>query len=88
MILSLGKTIYSSSAIQKTIYLLQNDFLIRVTEDEYNYVLNISKLRDEEFIESDFYKLLNEQQLRETLNIQFGKLREEIYKKAFSRFEG
>ena len=37
--------------------------------------------------EDKFNSDLQEQQLRETLNGQFGELREAIYNKAFERFE-
>lgn len=84
--LLLSKTVYLKETILKTVYSLQENFSINISEDEYNYVLNIDS--ETQFDEKNFFKLLNEQQLRETLNIQFGQLRNEIYHRAFSRFEG
>lgn len=84
--LLLSKTVYLKETILKTVYSLQENFNINISEDEYNYILNIDS--ETQFDEKNFFKLLNEQQLRETLNIQFGQLRDEIYHRAFSRFEG
>lgn len=82
----LSKTVYFKEAIIKTVYLLQEEFSINISEDECNYILKIDS--DIRFNEEKFLKLLNEQQLKETLNIQFGNLRDEIYRRAFSRFKG
>ena len=82
----LSKTVYLRETILKAVYLLQETFSFNISEDEYNYVLKMDS--DIHFDEEKFLKLLNEQQLRETLNIQFGNLRDEIYHRAFSRFEG
>ena len=84
--LLLSKTVYLKETILKTVYSLQGNFSIKISEDEYNYILNIDS--EIQFDEKKFFKLLNEQQLRETLNTQFGQLRDEIYHRAFSRFEG
>lgn len=84
--LLLSKTVYLKETILKTVYSLQENFSINISEDEYNYILNIDS--EIQFDEKKFFKLLNEQQLRETLNTQFGQLRDEIYHRAFSRFEG
>ena len=82
----LSKTVYLRETILEAVYLLQEEFNINISEDEYNYILKMDS--DIHFDEEKFLKLLNEQQLRETLNIQFGNLRDEIYHRAFSRFEG
>ncbi len=85
--IKIGKNIYNIVSIQKIVYSLQENFLIKISEDEYNYILDVIAITDSFFDEKNFFKLLNEQQLREILNAQFGKLREEIYHKAFSKFE-
>lgn len=82
----LSKTVYLRETILKSVYLLQEEFNIKISEDEYNYILKIDS--DIPFDEENFLKILNEQQLRERLNIQFGNLRDEIYRRAFSQFEG
>lgn len=82
----LSKTVYLRETILKSVYLLQEEFTIKISEDEYNYILKIDS--DIPFDEEKFLKILNEQQLRERLNIQFGNLRDEIYHRAFSQFEG
>ena len=52
--------------ILKAIYSLPENLSINISEDEYNYILNFNS--DIHFDEKEFFKLLNEQQLRETLN--------------------
>ena len=62
-------------------------FNIYVSENANEYVLNIESKNDCDFDFSRFNQELQEQQLRENLNKQFGSLRESIYKKAFSIVE-
>lgn len=81
-----SKTIFSKESILKVVYLWQKDFNIVIEEDEYNYILNILSVGDAVFNVENFNKELQEQQLRETLNNQFGMLRDSIYNKAFEHF--
>ena len=37
----LSKTVYFKEAIIKTVYLLQEEFSINISEDECNYILKI-----------------------------------------------
>ena len=82
--LHISKNLYSKEALLKTIYNFKDVYNIMVESNEDNYILSIdSKCFDK----NTFLKFLNEQELRESLNLQFGKLRETIYKKAFSHVE-
>ena len=83
-----SKTVFSKEAILKTVYLWQQNFIIIISEDEYNFILNIeSKIENGMFDISKFNSELEEQQLREQLSMQFGNLRDCISKKAFTHFE-
>jgi len=83
-----SKTVFSKEAILKTVYLWQKDFNISISEDEYNFILNIEeKTPNNVFNAAKFNSQLDEQQLREQLNKQFGNLRDYIYNKAFAHFE-
>lgn len=77
-----AKSVFDKDAILKTVYLWQD---ILVSEDEFNYIIEVNSPNN--FDIDKFNSDLQEQQLRETLNGQFGELREAIYKKAFERFE-
>jgi len=87
MQIKLLKEMYSKEAILKTVYSFNQDFAIGVNADEYSYILDIKPVKGIDFDEASFLSKLQEQQLRETLNLQYGKLREAIYKKAFSLVE-
>lgn len=82
----ISKNIFSKESILKIVYLWQKDFSIVIEEDEYNYILKITPNNGVVFNEENFNKELQEQQLRETLNNQFGRLRDSIYNKAFEYF--
>lgn len=85
----LSKTTFNKEAILKVVYLWQEDFNIDIIEDEFNWVIDVkSKQADKEFNFDDFNRDIQEQQLRETLNNQFGSLRDSIYSKAFQHFQG
>lgn len=87
MLYSLSKTTFNKEVILKVAYLWQEDFNIAISEDNNNFLLNIeSKTQKVQFDFSAFNSTLQEQQLRETLNNQFGILRESIYNKAFEHF--
>lgn len=82
-----SKAVFSKETILKTVYLWQQNFNILISEDEYNFILNVeAKTSKSEFDISKFNSKLEEQQLREQLNAQFGNLRDCIYKKAFTLF--
>ena len=66
----------------KTVYLWPN---VLISEDEFNYVIEVNS--PDNFDINKFNSDIQEQQLRENLNSQFGELREAIYNKAFERFE-
>lgn len=85
-----SKTVFSKECILKTVYLWQEKFAINIQEDEFNYLLRIEPKNSNDIIFdiNEFIKELEEQELREKLNLQFGYLRESIYKKAFEHFEG
>lgn len=87
MQLKLLKEMYSKEAILKTVHLFNDDFTIDITTDEHSFILDIKSLSSIGFEEVPFLSKLQEQQLRETLNLQYGELREAIYKKAFSLVE-
>lgn len=77
-----AKSVFDKDAILKTVYLWQD---ILVSEDEFNYVIEVNS--PDNFDINKFNSDIQEQQLRENLNSQFGELREAIYNKAFERFE-
>lgn len=85
----LSKTTFNKEAMLKVVYLWQEDFIINIVEDEYNWIINVeSEQADKEFCFDDFNREIQEQQLRETLNNQFGSLRDSIYNRAFQHFQG
>lgn len=85
----LSKTTYSKETILKVVYLWQEDFTINIAEEDFNWVLNVEpKESNSNFDFEQFNKELQEQQLREVLNCQFGTLRDSIYNKAFQHFQG
>ncbi len=84
---SISKTIFSKEVILKVTYLWQENFCINISEDEYNYILSIDSKTGLDFDWNKFNSQLQEQQLRETLNNQFGEIRDAIYNKAFSNFK-
>jgi len=83
----ISKTIFSKETVLKVVYLWQEKFTIILSEDEYNYIISISD-DNKDFDLTTFSTDLQEQQLRETLNSQFGKLRDAIYEKAFEKIKG
>lgn len=83
----LSKELYSKEALIKTIYLYNDQFIIIVNTDEKNFILKIETIKNYIFNKAEFFSKLQEQQLREVLNEQSGKLREIIYQKAFSLIE-
>lgn len=83
----LSKELYTKEVILKTIYLYHDRFTITIDSNEKSYTLEIGALKKDNFNEAEFLTSLQEQQLRELLNEQFGKLREAIYQKAFSLVE-
>lgn len=86
--LKVSKKIYSKTAILKVAYDFQDNFNIVISEDEYNYILSVkSKNNDLSFNIEFFNNKLQEQELREKLNAQFGSLRNIIYEKAFEQFK-
>ena len=83
----LSKAIFSKEAILKVAYLWQENCLLRIHEDENNWILSTDiEKSDTSFDFEKFKKDLLEQQLKEALNLQFGTLRECIYRKAFQHF--
>lgn len=85
----LSKTTFSKETILKVVYLWQENFIINIIEDEYNWIIDYKpRYANKEFNFDDFNKEIQEQQLRETLNCQFGNLRNCIYNKAFQHFQG
>lgn len=83
--LKLSKSVFDHNTILKTVYLWQENFSIKISEDEYNFILDIIPKEDTSIFEqSKFLEMLNEQQLRENLSKDFGQLRNTIYQKAFS----
>ena len=77
-----SKSVFGKDAILKTVYLWPN---VLISEDEFNYVIEVNS--PDNFDINKFNSDIQEQQLRENLNSQFGELREAIYNKAFERFE-
>lgn len=83
--IKLSKSVFDHNTILKTVYLWQENFSINISEDEYNFLLDILPKKDTCIFEkSRFFEMLNEQQLRENLISDFGPLRKAIYQKAFS----
>ncbi len=72
-----AKSVFDKDAILKTVYLWQDILVSDIIEVNSPNNFDIDKFNSD----------LQEQQLRETLNGQFGELREAIYNKAFERFE-
>ena len=84
-----SKTVFSKECILKTVYLWPEKFTIKILEDGFNYLLEITPKNSGNIFDiNTFTKELEEQELREKLNLQFGSLRDSIYKKAFEHFEG
>ncbi len=83
----ISKSIFQKEVILKILYLWQGKFCINISEDGNNYILKVIDKSDVVFDFDKFNMELNEQQLRENLNNQFGPIRDSIYKKAFSHFK-
>ena len=83
----ISKTIFNKEVILKVTYLWQEDFNINISEDENNYVLSVVSKTGTDFDWNKYYSELEEQQLKENLNNQFGTIRDVIYEKAFSHFK-
>lgn len=84
---NIAKTLFNKETLLKVIYMLSEEFNIFVKETEFNYILSVENKTKKEFNYDSFNAMLLEQQLRETLNNQFGDLRNAIYTKAFSVVE-
>ena len=84
---SISKSIYNKEVILKVSYLFQEDVKMHIEEDDNNYLLIVDNPKDSEFDWNKFNQILQEQQLREYLNNQFGTLRQAIYLKAFENFQ-
>ena len=86
--LKISKTVFCKEALLKTVYLWQEDFKRTITDDDNNFILKIEPRNENTRFNNDsFNRQLQEQQLREYLNSQFGNLREYIYKMAFTSFK-
>lgn len=83
-----SKTVFSKEAILKVAYLWQDSFVITVSECADNYIISVEAKGSSDFNWEKFNTDLQEQQLRESLNEQFGSLRDSIYKRAFVHFKG
>lgn len=83
----ISKTIFHKEVILKVAYMWQEDFALKISEDENNYVISVTSKTTAVFDWDKFYSELEEQQLRENLNMQFGSMRNAIYEKAFSHFK-
>ena len=84
---SISKTIFNNETILKVAYTWRENFDIAISEDENNYVLQVKPRHENAVFNWDsFNSQLQEQQLREKLNEQFGGLRQTIYEKAFAHF--
>lgn len=81
-----SKSVFFKEVILKIAYLWQEDFSINISEDENNYILSVVSKSGATFDWNQFNSELQEQQLKETLNNQFGMIRDAIYEKAFSHF--
>lgn len=85
----ISKATFNKETVLKVVYLWQENFTINIAEDDYNWTLNIESKNTSNEVDIDmFNRELQEQQLRETLNKQFGNLRDCIYSKAFQHFQG
>ena len=83
----LSKNTFNKETILKVAYLWQEHFIISIIEDKFNWIIDVkSRQADQEFNFDNFNRDIQEQQLRETLNAQFGRLRDSIYNKAFQHF--
>lgn len=83
----LSKNTFNKETILKVVYLWQEHFIINIIEDKFNWIIDVkSRQADQEFNFDNFNRDIQEQQLRETLNAQFGRLRDSIYNKAFQHF--
>ncbi len=82
-----SKTVFFKEAILKVVYLWQENFNINIAEDDDNYIISIVSKAGTDFDWDKFNSELQEQQLKEDLNNQFGTLRDAIYEKAFSHFK-
>jgi len=85
--LFLPKELYTKETILKTVCLYNNLYNFDINTDDKSYILEIDPSNNNIFDEVSFFSKLQEQQLREILNNQFGELRETIYQKAFSLIE-
>ncbi len=83
----ISKSLFLREVILKIVYMYHNVCDISIEENDNNYVLNVKSNNNYEFCFEKFNKKLQEQQLREILNAQFGVLRDSMYKKAFEYFE-
>lgn len=84
MKLFLSNKVYGKEAVLKASYMMKEDFSFFIDVDADYFILNFTALNDKSFNETKFMDSINEQQLRETLNDEFGELRNQIYAKAFS----
>jgi His-Xaa-Ser system protein HxsD len=80
----LSKEIYTKEAITKASYLFKNEVVFDINTDETRFILNAKPIDNNVFYTYKFMNNLQEQQLRENLNKEFGSLRDKIYEKAFS----
>ncbi|MBQ3818880.1 His-Xaa-Ser system protein HxsD [bacterium] len=86
---NISKTIFDEKSILKVAYTWRENFDISISEDEYNYILQVKPRHENAIFNWDeFNSQLQEQQLREKLNEQFGCLKQTIYEKAFAHFKG
>jgi His-Xaa-Ser system protein HxsD len=83
----IAKSIFCKNTILKIVYLWQNISDITISEDQLNYIISVVNKSDKPFDWQVFNEQLQEQQLREILNSQFGPLRDAIYAKAFEKFK-
>ena len=84
---NISKTIFNKEVILKVTYLWQEEFNIKISENENNYVLTVVSKAGTDFDWNKYYSELEEQQLKENLNNQFGTIRDAIYEKAFHHFK-
>ena len=64
-----SKTVFSKECILKTVYLWQEKFTIKILEDGFNYLLEITPKNSGNIFDiNTFTKELEEQELREKLN--------------------
>ena len=81
----ISKTLFSKECLLKVVYSWQEKVVLNIEDEDNNFVLKINE-NNSSFDYDEFTKDLQEQQLREILNAQFGSLREAIYNKAFEHF--